>query len=185
MIEPVWIEERDVLAFHDRLLAIHGGAAGVRDSGLLQSALARAKQHLAYAEQPDPVELAGLYTIGIGRNHPFIDGNERNRIGNLCALYQGGRPEVDLEQLAHQADQLRIVGGSVSWAEVERRSSKTGQRHSLGGFTGWVEYEGDASPFLPWLQAARWTGVGRQTVWGKGWIESSVGQAARSASSAD
>ena len=108
-----------------------------------------------------------------------------NRIGNLCALYQGGRPDVDLEKLAHQADQLRIVGGSVSWAEVERRSSKTGQRHSLGGFTGWVEYEGDASPFPPWLQAGRWTGVGRQTVWGKGWVESSVGQAALSAGFGD
>lgn len=98
-----------------------------------------------------------------------------NRIGNLCALYQGGRPAPDLPALIHASDQMRIVGGSVSWAEVERRSSKTGQSHSLGGFTGSVDYQGDYQgdygPFLPWLRAARWTGVGRQTVWGKGRIE--------------
>ncbi|MBY0506655.1 MAG: CRISPR system precrRNA processing endoribonuclease RAMP protein Cas6 [Bryobacteraceae bacterium] len=91
-----------------------------------------------------------------------------NRIGNLCALYQGGRPDHDLAALAHSADHLRIAGGTVTWAEAERRSSRTGQKHSLGGFTGWVDYEGDYGPFLPWLKAGQWTGVGRQTVWGKG-----------------
>ena len=98
-----------------------------------------------------------------------------NRIGNLCALYQSERPAANLEALTHAADRMRIVGGTVSWAEVERRSSKTGQRHSLGGFTGTVDYQadyqGNYGPFLPWLRAARWTGVGRQTVWGKGSIE--------------
>ena len=67
---------------------------------------------------------------------------------------------------------MRIVGGTVSWAEVDRRSSKTGQRHSLGGFTGTVDYQadyqGDYGPCLPWLRAARWTGIGPQTVWRKG-----------------
>ena len=91
-----------------------------------------------------------------------------NRIGNLCALYQGERPVGDLEALTHLADRMRIVGGTVSWAEVDRRSSKTGQRHSLGGFTGPVDFQGDYGPFLPWLRAARWTGIGGQTVWGKG-----------------
>jgi prophage maintenance system killer protein len=51
--EPVWIDERDALALHDRLLALHGGAVGLRDDGLLKSALARPQQHLAYAESPD------------------------------------------------------------------------------------------------------------------------------------
>ncbi|MBY0504688.1 MAG: hypothetical protein K2X03_12315 [Bryobacteraceae bacterium] len=61
----------------------------------------------------------------------------------FCALYQGGRPDQDLAALTHSADHLRIAGGTVTGAEVERRSSKTGQKHSLGGFTGWVDYEGD------------------------------------------
>jgi death-on-curing protein len=75
--EPLWIEERDVLAIHDRLLALHGGAGGLRDAGLLQSALARPRQHHAYGDSPDIVEMASLYTAGIVRNHPFVDGNKR------------------------------------------------------------------------------------------------------------
>jgi death-on-curing protein len=75
--EPLWIEERDVLAIHDRLLAIHGGAPGLRDRGLLQSALARPRQHHAYASSRDIVAMAALYTAGIIGNHPFVDGNKR------------------------------------------------------------------------------------------------------------
>ena len=77
MRKLVWIDERDALALHDRLLALHGGAAGVRDRGLLQSALARPKQIQAYGKKPDTVELAAAYTTGIVRNHPFVDGNKR------------------------------------------------------------------------------------------------------------
>ncbi|MGH8498547.1 MAG: hypothetical protein ACRERV_07055 [Methylococcales bacterium] len=53
MKKPVWIEERNVLTIHERLLALHGGAAGLRDSALLSSALARPRQHLAYADDVD------------------------------------------------------------------------------------------------------------------------------------
>jgi death-on-curing protein len=75
--EPLWIEERDALAIHDRLLALHGGATGVRDRDLLESALVRPRQHHSYAKTSDVVEMAALYTAGIVRNHPFIDGNKR------------------------------------------------------------------------------------------------------------
>jgi death-on-curing protein len=73
----VWIDERDALILHDRLLALHGGPAGVRDLTLLKSALARPQQFLAYGESPDIVILAAAYTAGIVRNHPFVDGNKR------------------------------------------------------------------------------------------------------------
>ena len=73
----VWIETRDVLAIHDRLLALHGGASGVRDRGLLESALARPRQHHAYADSPDILEMVALCTAGVVRNHPFVDGNKR------------------------------------------------------------------------------------------------------------
>ena len=75
--EPLWIEERDALAIHDRLLALHGGATGLRDRGLLESALARPRQHYAYSAMSDVIEMAALYTAGIVRNHPFADGNKR------------------------------------------------------------------------------------------------------------
>jgi death-on-curing protein len=74
---PLWIEERDVSAIHDRLVAIHGGATGLRDRELLQSALARPRQHRAYADSADIVAMAALYTAGIVGNHPFVDGNKR------------------------------------------------------------------------------------------------------------
>jgi death-on-curing protein len=91
--EPLWVEERDVLAIHDRLLAAHGGAPGLRDEGLLQSALARPRQHHAYARSPDIVEMAALYTAGIVRNHPFVDGNKRAGfvVGVLCLELNGFR----------------------------------------------------------------------------------------------
>jgi death-on-curing protein len=75
--EPLWIEIHEVLAIHDRLLSLHGGAAGVRDQGLLESALARPRQHHAYTASADIVQMAALYTAGIVRNHPFVDGNKR------------------------------------------------------------------------------------------------------------
>lgn len=66
-----------MVAIHDRLLALHGGATGLRDRGLLQSTLERPQQHHAYADKSDVVEMAALYTAGIVRNHPFVDGNKR------------------------------------------------------------------------------------------------------------
>jgi len=74
--EPVWILERVVLAAHDRLLVAHGGAEGLRDPALLESALARPCQHYAYSS-PDLIELAAVYTASLVRNHPFVDGNKR------------------------------------------------------------------------------------------------------------
>lgn len=76
MSEWVWIEESVVWAVHEAQLAEHGGSAGVRDSGLLQSALARPLNLLAYGEADAPT-LAAAYGFGIARNHPFIDGNKR------------------------------------------------------------------------------------------------------------
>lgn len=75
--EPRWIEVRDVIAIHGRLLAVHSGAAGMRDQALLESALARPHQHYAYSKSADMITMAALYTAGVIRNHPFVDGNKR------------------------------------------------------------------------------------------------------------
>jgi len=74
---PVWVDEALIIAVHDRLLALHGGAAGLRDAGLLQSPLARGRQRLAYGDAPDIIEMACDYACGLVKNHPFVDGNER------------------------------------------------------------------------------------------------------------
>ncbi len=75
--EWVWIDPAVVLAVHEEQLAEHGGAAGVRDAGLLESALARPR-NLAHYGEPDVCELAAAYAFGLARNHPFIDGNKRS-----------------------------------------------------------------------------------------------------------
>ena len=62
---------------HDRLLALHGGAAGLRNEGLLESALARPRQLYAYTTSTDIIEMAAAYAVGIIRNLPFVDGNKR------------------------------------------------------------------------------------------------------------
>jgi death-on-curing protein len=72
-----WLLESVVLDIHEAQLAEHGGGAGVRDEGLLRSALARPQNLLAYGEAPDGAALAAAYAFGIARNHPFVDGNER------------------------------------------------------------------------------------------------------------
>jgi death on curing protein len=74
--EPVWVDASDALAIHEILLVRHGGAGGVRDEGLLESALARPRQQFAYAS-PDIVDMTTAYTAGIVQNHPFVDGNKR------------------------------------------------------------------------------------------------------------
>jgi death on curing protein len=76
MTEWIWIDPTVVLAVHEEQLAEHGGSPGVRDMGLLESALARAMNLAAYRD-PDITELAAAYGFGISRNHPFVDGNKR------------------------------------------------------------------------------------------------------------
>ena len=71
-----WISKRALLLLHDESLAEHGGASGIRDDGLLESALAR-PENLAASADPDIAALAAAYAYGLAKNHPFIDGNKR------------------------------------------------------------------------------------------------------------
>jgi death-on-curing protein len=75
-MDHVWVDLDVVLAIHEEQLAEHGGADGVRDMGLLQSALARPQNLVAYGS-PDLADLAAAYAGGVVRNHPFVDGNKR------------------------------------------------------------------------------------------------------------
>ncbi len=77
-VEPVWISLELARAIHQRQLAEHGGPDGVRDPGMLESAISRARQKYSYAaHQIDIPELAAAYAFGVARNHPFVDGNKR------------------------------------------------------------------------------------------------------------
>jgi death-on-curing protein len=75
--EPERLSKALILAIHDEQLAEHGGGTGVRDDGLLESALARPQNRLAYDAKTDLPALAAAYAFGLARNHPFVDGNKR------------------------------------------------------------------------------------------------------------
>jgi len=115
--KPVWIDERDAIALHSRLLALHGGAEGLRDRGLLQSALARPQQQYAYAETSDMIDMATAYTAGIVRNHPFVDGNKRTGfVVGILFLELNGYRFVASEEDAAQAV-LKLADGTLNEAD--------------------------------------------------------------------
>jgi death-on-curing protein len=111
--KPVWIEERDVLTLHDRLIALHGGPAGLRDHALLKSARARPQQHFTYSDSADIIGLAGIYTAGIVSNHPFVDGNKRTGfvVGILFLELNGYRFTASEEDAARAV--LALAGGDL------------------------------------------------------------------------
>jgi len=116
--EPRWISLAVVMAVHEAQLSEHGGATGVRDQGLLESALARPRQIFTYAEHPRLTQLAAAYALGIAKNHPFVDGNKRTA-WVLCATFLelNGR-RVSAEQTAVVETMLGVAAGSVSDDEM-------------------------------------------------------------------
>lgn len=94
--EWVWIDAAVLRAVHEEQLVEHGGAPGVRDIGLFESALARPR-HLAMYGEPDLADLAAAYGYGLARNHPFVDGNKRTAFVaiELCLLLNGQQLVAD------------------------------------------------------------------------------------------
>ncbi len=95
--EPLWLEQGDMIQLHDYVIERTGGAAGVRDLGLLESALQRPANRFHYEGVSDLIELAAVYAVGIAKNHPFIDGNKR-------AAFLGLGLFLDLNGLTLTAD---------------------------------------------------------------------------------
>src|ERR1039458_4909189 len=113
MKQPLWIDEREALTLHDRLLAVYGGASGLRDGGLPKSALARPQQHFVYESAADIIQLAVIYTAGIVQNHPFIDGNKRTGfvVGVLFLELNGYRFTASEEEAANAV--LALASGGI------------------------------------------------------------------------
>jgi hypothetical protein len=95
-------------------------------------------------------------------------GRMRDRLRLLSSLYGPGPLAVDFRRLNESAARIETAQCQLEHVTAERHSSRTDQTHPLGGFIGWTDYEGDLGAFVPYLRIAEWTGVGRQTVWGKG-----------------
>ncbi len=131
MKEPVWVHKTVVLALHEALLAEHGGVAGIRDEGLLDSALARPRNLFAY-HATDLVSLSAAYIYGIIGNHPFLDGNKRTGfvVGALFLERNGKRLTAPEDQAAafiwdlakKTIDEERLA----QWLQEHVRSGRSG-----------------------------------------------------------
>ena len=115
MKAPVWLDRADCLALHEMMLSQHGGLAGVRDEGLLESALGKPKHLLAYGS-PTLAELAASYAAGIIGNHPFIDGNKRTGF-MVAAVF------LELNGLEFKATEESVVKKTVALAAGELKEA--------------------------------------------------------------
>jgi hypothetical protein len=121
-----------------------------------------------------PTELKGSQQICTAPEFGILAARLRDRITTLRGLYGDGPLEMDFRAFGERAALVRMTRHETKAVNITRRSSRTGQLHPIGGFVGEAEYEGELAEFLPYLNAAKWTGVGRQTVWGKGEIQVEV-----------
>jgi death-on-curing protein len=134
----VWLEKALVLAIHDRQLAEHGGTSGVRDEGLLESALARPQQLHAYGDPPpDLADLAAALAHGLARNHPFLDGNKRTA-AVACETF------LELNGATLEADDLELYPLYLALAE-----GKLGERDFAAWLRGRVRARGRGAAHEP------------------------------------
>jgi len=115
--EPAWLSPLAVRAIHRDQIREHGGRSGVRDEGLLESALARARNRWPYGEDPDLADLAAAYAHGLAGNHPFVDGNKRTAL--MAAYTFLGINDHDLEAPEPEAVAMVVALSAGELAEGE------------------------------------------------------------------
>ena len=108
-----WIDKRLLLLLHDESLALHGGASGLRDEGLLDSALARPLNLLAYGD-PSLAELAAAYGFGLAKNHPFVDGNKRTAFLAVGLFLRLNGQRLTASQPDATLTVLRVAASEIS-----------------------------------------------------------------------
>jgi death-on-curing protein len=117
--EPIWIREIEALAFHAKQIALFGGIGGVRDRGLLDSALSRPRNQYAYSESVVTMaELAAAYAVGISSNHPFLDGNKRTAMQVAFVFLEFTGISVTASQEEACITFLHLAAGEIKEAEL-------------------------------------------------------------------
>jgi len=115
-MEHIWVDLQVVLAIDDEQIAEHGGTSGVRDRGLLESALARPQNLVAYGD-PDLADLAVAYAAGIARNHPFVDGNKRTAWVVAESFVELNGREIDADDASLYPEMLGLAEGRIEEKE--------------------------------------------------------------------
>lgn len=111
--KTIWVLKKAVLAIHKRQIAEHGGSDGVRDEGLLLSALARPENLSAYGDNPGLASLAAAYAFGIAKNHPFIDGNKRTALVVARTFLKINGSDISASQNDKYATFLKLAKGNL------------------------------------------------------------------------
>ncbi len=130
MKEPYWLNRDECLALHDLMLAEYGGGVGLRDQGLLESALAQPQQIYAYGE-PTMAALAAAYAAGIIKNHPFVDGNMRTGFMMGAGFLERNGHEFFAAEAEAVLRTLALAAGEMSEADYSawlESNSKRGPR---------------------------------------------------------
>ena len=117
MTRWIWIDPRAIVAIHDEQLTEHGGGAGIRDQGLLESALSRPVNLAAY-EDPDVARLAASYAVGLAKNHPFVDGNKRTAFVALELFLELNGHELVADDVSCVLTMLAVAAGEIDEAAL-------------------------------------------------------------------
>jgi len=115
--EPVWVDQEVILQHHIDHIAKYGDAYGLRDAGLLESALTRAQNLYAY-KQADLYTLAAAYAYGVAKNHPFIDGNKRTAYACMRLFLEANGIEITASDEEKYVTILNLAAGNLSEAEL-------------------------------------------------------------------
>ena len=113
-----WVLESVVVALHEAQLAEHGGGVGLRDEGLLRSALARPQNLVAYGPIPDAAGLAAAYAYGIARNHPFVDGNKRAAFVTMELFLDLNGWTLDVDDVSCITTMEAIAAGNLTETDL-------------------------------------------------------------------
>ena len=113
-----WVRLDTVLALHKRQIAEHGGGEGVRDLGLLESALARPQNLHAYEPETDLASLAAAYAFGIAKNHAFVDGNKRTALVEMRTFLILNGSDINASQEDKYLTILNLADGSLAEADL-------------------------------------------------------------------
>jgi death on curing protein len=108
-----WLDKNLLVTLHDESLALHGGASGIRDEALLDSALNRAP-NLAHYGEPDFAELAAAYGVGLAKNHAFVDGNKRAAFLSVGLFLVLNGYKLTATQVDATLTMLAVAGGEMT-----------------------------------------------------------------------
>jgi death-on-curing protein len=122
-----WLTAKAVLAIHEELIVRYGGVSGLRDDGLLESAVARPQNLAAYGQKISVASLSAAFAWGLLRNHPFVDGNKRTALAAMVVFLELNGWELGCSEAEETAMVLRAAAGEITeraWTEWVRRSAK-------------------------------------------------------------